>query len=138
MARPLLVNPWGPLLEEPLALRQHLLAQEQEQDQAPGQPASSLEVAVLACFKPQKVYLPLPSILTWAYRFPAEALDQWFENLQNYEATLVRLTQFSTETSFNPLIQEDMAAASLDVNFKEELSAIEQCKITLWDIVGLC
>lgn len=24
--------------------------------------------------------------------------------------------------------QEEMAAASLDVNFKEELSAIEQCK----------
>ncbi|KAG8880400.1 hypothetical protein FRB97_000872 [Tulasnella sp. 331] len=39
----------------------------------------------------------------------AEALDQWFENLQNYEATL-----------------EEMAAASLDINFKEELSAIEQ------------
>ncbi|KAG5639908.1 hypothetical protein DXG03_002495, partial [Asterophora parasitica] len=39
----------------------------------------------------------------------AEVLDQWFENLQSYEATL-----------------EDMAAASLDVNFKEELSAIEQ------------
>ncbi|KAF5360842.1 hypothetical protein D9756_004965 [Leucocoprinus leucothites] len=39
----------------------------------------------------------------------AEALDQWFENLQSYEATL-----------------EDMAAASLDVNFKEELGAIEQ------------
>ncbi|KAF5315441.1 hypothetical protein D9619_007360 [Psilocybe cf. subviscida] len=39
----------------------------------------------------------------------AEALDLWFENLQNYEATL-----------------EEMAAASLDVNFKEELSAIEQ------------
>ncbi|KAF8880396.1 cytochrome P450 [Infundibulicybe gibba] len=39
----------------------------------------------------------------------AEALDLWFENLQNYETTL-----------------EDMAAASLDVNFKEELSAIEQ------------
>ncbi|KLO10094.1 hypothetical protein SCHPADRAFT_999820 [Schizopora paradoxa] len=39
----------------------------------------------------------------------AEAIDQWFENLQNYEATL-----------------EDMAAASLDVNFKEELGAIEQ------------
>ncbi|KAG8917490.1 hypothetical protein FRC02_003080 [Tulasnella sp. 418] len=38
-----------------------------------------------------------------------EAIDQWFENLQNYEATL-----------------EEMAAASLDVNFKEELSAIEQ------------
>lgn len=40
----------------------------------------------------------------------SEAIDQWFENLQNYEETL-----------------EDMAAASLDVNFKEELSAIEQC-----------
>jgi hypothetical protein len=39
----------------------------------------------------------------------SEALDQWFENLQNYEVTL-----------------EEMAAASLDVNFKEELSAIEQ------------
>ncbi|EKM79172.1 hypothetical protein AGABI1DRAFT_113773 [Agaricus bisporus var. burnettii JB137-S8] len=39
----------------------------------------------------------------------AEALDQWFENLQNYEATL-----------------EEMAAASLDVDFKEELGAIEQ------------
>ncbi|KAL4069973.1 hypothetical protein V8B97DRAFT_1872178 [Scleroderma yunnanense] len=39
----------------------------------------------------------------------SEAIDQWFENLQNYEDTL-----------------EDMAAASLDVNFKEELSAIEQ------------
>ncbi|THH27660.1 hypothetical protein EUX98_g6526 [Antrodiella citrinella] len=39
----------------------------------------------------------------------AEAIDQWFENLQNYEVTL-----------------EEMAAASLDVNFKEELSAIEQ------------
>ncbi|KAH7885195.1 hypothetical protein F5I97DRAFT_1830397 [Phlebopus sp. FC_14] len=39
----------------------------------------------------------------------SEAIDQWFENLQNYEETL-----------------EDMAAASLDVNFKEELGAIEQ------------
>ncbi|GJJ15311.1 hypothetical protein Clacol_009587 [Clathrus columnatus] len=39
----------------------------------------------------------------------AEAIDQWFENLQNYEVTL-----------------EEMAAASLDVNFKEELAAIEQ------------
>lgn len=39
----------------------------------------------------------------------AEAIDQWFETFQNYEATL-----------------EEMAAASLDVNFKEELSAIEQ------------
>ncbi|OBZ71532.1 Protein VTS1 [Grifola frondosa] len=40
--------------------------------------------------------------------FP-EAIDQWFETFQNYEVTL-----------------EEMAAASLDVNFKEELSAIEQ------------
>ncbi|KAI0754597.1 hypothetical protein C8Q80DRAFT_1095741 [Daedaleopsis nitida] len=39
----------------------------------------------------------------------AEAIDQWFETFQNYEVTL-----------------EEMAAASLDVNFKEELSAIEQ------------
>lgn len=49
-------------------------------------------------------------IFTCAY-CAAEAIDQWFENLQNYEATL-----------------EEMAAASLDVNFKEELSAIEQCE----------
>lgn len=39
----------------------------------------------------------------------AEVIDKWFEDLQNYEATL-----------------EEMAAASLDQNFKEELSAIEQ------------
>ncbi|PLW53290.1 hypothetical protein PCANC_06183 [Puccinia coronata f. sp. avenae] len=39
----------------------------------------------------------------------AEAIDKWFEDLQTYEATL-----------------EEMAAASLDVNFKEELGAIEQ------------
>lgn len=45
----------------------------------------------------------------------SEAIDQWFENLQNYEETL-----------------EDMAAASLDVNFKEELSAIEQCSYNLY------
>lgn len=38
-----------------------------------------------------------------------EVIDKWFEDLQNYEATL-----------------EEMAAASLDQNFKEELSAIEQ------------
>lgn len=29
---------------------------------------------------------------------------------------------------FPPDIQEEMAKASLDVNFKEELSAIEQCE----------
>ncbi|CEQ39144.1 SPOSA6832_00637, partial [Sporobolomyces salmonicolor] len=39
----------------------------------------------------------------------ALAIDRWFEDLQHYEATL-----------------EEMAAASLDANFKEELSAIEQ------------
>jgi len=39
----------------------------------------------------------------------AEAIDKWFEDLQSYEATL-----------------EEMAAASLDASFKEELSAIEQ------------
>lgn len=39
----------------------------------------------------------------------AEAIDKWFEDLQNYESTL-----------------EEMAAASLDASFKEELSAIEQ------------
>lgn len=45
-----------------------------------------------------------------AFQTPeVDAIDQWFENLQNYETTL-----------------EEMAAASLDVNFKEELSAIEQ------------
>ena len=41
----------------------------------------------------------------------ADAIDKWFEDLQHYEATL-----------------EEMAAASLDTNFKEELSAIEQCE----------
>ncbi|GAA5897583.1 hypothetical protein JCM6882_003524 [Rhodosporidiobolus microsporus] len=39
----------------------------------------------------------------------AETIDRWFEDLQQYESTL-----------------EEMAAASLDVNFKEELGAIEQ------------
>ncbi|WFD35359.1 Flap-structured DNA-binding and RNA-binding protein [Malassezia cuniculi] len=38
-----------------------------------------------------------------------EVIDKWFEDLHTYEATL-----------------EEMAAASLDQNFKEELSAIEQ------------
>ncbi|KAM0751432.1 hypothetical protein T439DRAFT_356251 [Meredithblackwellia eburnea MCA 4105] len=39
----------------------------------------------------------------------SEAIDRWFEDLQHYEATL-----------------EEMATASLDANFKEELGAIEQ------------
>ncbi|KAF9453153.1 hypothetical protein P691DRAFT_720318 [Macrolepiota fuliginosa MF-IS2] len=61
---------------------------------------------------PQSSARPTSELLGSAGMFQtpeAEALDQWFENLQNYEATL-----------------EDMAAASLDVNFKEELGAIEQ------------
>ncbi|GAA6056686.1 hypothetical protein JCM3770_006467 [Rhodotorula araucariae] len=44
-----------------------------------------------------------------AHPTETEAIDRWFEDLQQYEATL-----------------EEMAAASLDANFKEELSAIEQ------------
>ncbi|KAH9014725.1 hypothetical protein EDB85DRAFT_2295854 [Lactarius pseudohatsudake] len=39
----------------------------------------------------------------------ADAIDQWFENFHRYEVTL-----------------EEIAAASFDVNFKEELSTIEQ------------
>ncbi|KAH8987214.1 hypothetical protein EDB86DRAFT_3245840 [Lactarius hatsudake] len=39
----------------------------------------------------------------------ADTIDQWFENFHHYEVTL-----------------EEMAATSLDVSFKEELSAIEQ------------
>ncbi|KAH8987228.1 hypothetical protein EDB86DRAFT_3245844 [Lactarius hatsudake] len=39
----------------------------------------------------------------------ADAIDQWLESFHHYEVTL-----------------EEMAAASLDVNFREELSAIEQ------------
>jgi len=38
-----------------------------------------------------------------------DAIDKWFEDLHHYEATL-----------------EEMAAASLDQSFKEELGAIEQ------------
>jgi len=38
-----------------------------------------------------------------------EALDQWYENLQKYDSTL-----------------QDMAKASVDVKFKEELGTIEQ------------
>lgn len=41
----------------------------------------------------------------------AEQIDQWFKHLASWEATL-----------------EEMAAASTDQNFTEELGAIEQCK----------
>ncbi|CAJ0745587.1 22761_t:CDS:2 [Entrophospora sp. SA101] len=45
-----------------------------------------------------------------SYQSPeAEAIDKWFEDLQHYEQTL-----------------EEMATASLDETFKEELKAIEQ------------
>jgi hypothetical protein len=45
----------------------------------------------------------------WFVMQPGDALDKWFEDLHHYEATL-----------------EEMAAASLDQSFKEELGAIEQ------------
>ncbi len=68
-------------------------------------------LAAVACSKRPSVSSMIFPLATWCSWIPliAEAIDQWFENLQNYEATL-----------------EEMAAASLDVNFKEELSAIEQ------------
>jgi cephalosporin-C deacetylase-like acetyl esterase len=46
----------------------------------------------------------------------AEQIDQWFKHLASWEATL-----------------EEMAAASTDQNFTEELGAIEQCEI--FDVV---
>jgi hypothetical protein len=42
----------------------------------------------------------------------AEQIDQWFKHLASWEATL-----------------EEMAAASTDQNFTEELGAIEQCTL---------
>lgn len=41
----------------------------------------------------------------------AEQIDQWFQHLADWEHTL-----------------EEMAAASTDQNFTEELGAIEQCE----------
>ena len=58
----------------------------------------------------------------------AEAIDQWFETFQNYEVTLVSAVATLWFDALLMVIQEEMAAASLDVNFKEELSAIEQCE----------
>ena len=58
----------------------------------------------------------------------AEAIDQWFETFQNYEVTLVSAVATLWFDALLMTIQEEMAAASLDVNFKEELSAIEQCE----------
>ena len=58
----------------------------------------------------QPMVRPLPPSVAPAQQLTLRAaIDRWFEDLQHYEATL-----------------EEMAAASLDANFKEELSAIEQ------------
>lgn len=46
----------------------------------------------------------------------AEQIDQWFQHLASWETTL-----------------EEMAAASTDQNFTEELGAIEQCRSRLKD-----
>ena len=46
--------------------------------------------------------------------FVAEQIDQWFQHLASWEQTL-----------------EEMAAASTDQNFTEELGAIEQCELTI-------
>jgi hypothetical protein len=43
-----------------------------------------------------------------------EGMDQWFDSFQQFEATL-----------------EGMARASMDVKFKDELTAIEQCNYSL-------
>ena len=37
------------------------------------------------------------------------------------------ISNLNVSARFLTSVQEEMAAASLDVNFKEELSAIEQC-----------
>lgn len=56
-------------------------------DLALGPPANYW--AVLACFKPLKVTTFLILVLLMIDEsLLAEAIDQWFENLQNYEATL--------------------------------------------------
>ena len=68
----------------------------------------------------------------------AEAIDQWFETFQNYEVTLVSAVATLWFNALLMVIQEEMAAASLDVNFKEELSAIEQCEYShLWLVEAL-
>ncbi|KAG6902540.1 hypothetical protein C0995_015358 [Termitomyces sp. Mi166 len=112
MVKPFLVSLWVLPLGELQDFRRHLLALEQEQDQALGPPVSFLAM-VQACFKAPKASRPSNQQEIWFSLFDltADAIEQWFDSLQNYETTL-----------------EEMAAASLDVNFKEELSAIEQCK----------
>lgn len=87
-------------------------------------PRSRVVLAALSC-----------ADLAVTVRLPAEAIDKWFQDLASYEVTLVRsfflwsfvlgATIVLTLLSLPP--QEEMAAASLDQNFTEELSAIEQC-----------
>jgi hypothetical protein len=55
------------------------------------------------------VQCPTNSLTLLFVHFADDAIDKWFEDLHHYEATL-----------------EEMAAASLDQSFKEELGAIEQ------------
>jgi len=54
----------------------------------------------------------------------AEQIDQWFKHLASWEATLVSRVPLD----FSLTTQEEMAAASTDQNFTEELGAIESCK----------
>lgn len=60
---------------------------------------------------PESVFFFFILTRTCADTKSAEQIDQWFKHLANWEATL-----------------EEMAAASTDQNFTEELGAIEQCK----------
>lgn len=119
LQRPSLASPWA-VQPPPSSQPRHA----QHPTPTPDPPASSPSAAQ-ASSRPQKVCGDF-IILIFLTVHSAEALDQWFENLQNYEATLVRLSQFSLSAAHTPP-QEEMAAASLDVDFKEELGAIEQC-----------
>ena len=86
----------------------HLLHPAQAEVRAlAGQPANYW--AVLACFKHPKVFYSFTCFqFVFSLVYPAEAIDQWFENLQNYEATLVRqidYLQLSTQDHHaDPLI----------------------------------
>lgn len=96
MARPTLVSPWALLREElPLWL---LLLPALVVSLALGLPASFLVQA--PCSKPLKVCyaFDIRALIT-NHCNTAEALDLWFENLQNYEATLVScLCQIAIQT----------------------------------------
>jgi hypothetical protein len=64
--------------------------------------------------RPSSEFLPSGGAREAARTPEAEQIDQWFKHLAQWEATL-----------------EEMAAASTDQNFTEELSAIEQCESLL-------